>query len=655
MRISALRYARGVDYGKATMSWRHDATLVPHTCVLGLVPLVCAALMACTAERTYVSALDGSAPANSDVPEAGAAAAIDAGPEAVSELTSDPSATADTATSHTPARATLDADVGHAEAGHAEAGHADAGHADAGHGDAGSSEPLLEAGTGDASNDASVTSDAGTGDAAAPVFEALHDEAAFIELEAHSIELDGEQVVVPSARLFTSLLIADEQAESAPLFVLFNGGPGAPTSSLLLMQGTARVRLDPNEPALEPTENPASWTQLGNLLYIDPRQTGFSYSTSSEPLSPEVIEAESRLPAFHYKTDAADLVRVVLRFLAAHPALQDNPVILVGESYGGLRAAAMLAFLLLPESLDQSGYRDLSLQQEVLSHFTATTDSTEEVGPALASRQFGHQILIQPAFSFDELILGGDATCAPGAFAALLADELGEVCPPNSRDAYDLSRPTSYSDDVEAVAALALSTPEISEAFFGVDLREVFGMSAREREGAYRAPERRESALSEAWFDTQGELTSFDGYYTAYRTTGSDSWTQTNFGNVAMLSILPWVHTFITNAQLDAVVNTAVLPDVWARSTRLSHVQADEAPRPGVERSGWIQLNFNQSSPIGEATREIRWPKYEHAGHAVSNNAGPELFEDVAAFLAETLPNGVLVRGTGVLGRVAHQ
>ena len=95
-------------------------------------------------------------------------------------------------------------------------------------------------------------------------------------------------------------------------------------------------------------DNPDSWTALGNLLYIDARQTGFSYSQLEDPSS-NLARAEAfSLRNFNPMLDGADVVRVILRFLAAHPQLRHNPVVLVGESYGGTRATVVLNLLLLP-------------------------------------------------------------------------------------------------------------------------------------------------------------------------------------------------------------------------------------------------------------------------------------------------------------------
>jgi hypothetical protein len=58
-------------------------------------------------------------------------------------------------------------------------------------------------------------------------------------------------------------------------------------------------------------------------------------------------------------------------------------------------------------------------------------------------------------------------------------------------------------------------------------------------------------------------------------------------------------------------------------------VTLDDAPRPGVERPGWIHLAYE----TGEEA-DIRFPPYE-AGHAVAMTQAHALSQDVEAWLHE--------------------
>src|SRR5262249_17810600 len=138
--------------------------------------------------------------------------------------------------------------------------------------------------------------------------------------------------------------------------------------------------------------NPASWTRFANTLYIDERQSGFSYG-----LLPAGTDDPTALK-FCVTTefeDAADFVRVLLAFQTAHPALEKNPVVLVGESYGGTRPPAMLAMPLRSPGPAAKGAADLA--DVIRAHYPRVfPDVTGDVPEATAATQFGHVVLIEP-------------------------------------------------------------------------------------------------------------------------------------------------------------------------------------------------------------------------------------------------------------------
>ncbi|MFM8442453.1 MAG: S10 family serine carboxypeptidase-like protein [Methylococcus sp.] len=200
------------------------------------------------------------------------------------------------------------------------------------------------------------------------------------------------------ARIFYSLQPADQNPESQPTFVIFNGGPGCATSNGLMAWNTRTQTLDPlkGNPIVA---NPHSWTALGNLLYIDAPASGFSYNLLDKPagkLSRARLKREFTARNFNTYLDAAQMLRLVLRVLRSHAAISANPVILVGESYGGVRSTLMLDFLLhYPEYNGQQFYRDPGLVQEV-GDYLRTTLGSQTADPASIARIFGRQLLIQP-------------------------------------------------------------------------------------------------------------------------------------------------------------------------------------------------------------------------------------------------------------------
>jgi Serine carboxypeptidase len=201
-------------------------------------------------------------------------------------------------------------------------------------------------------------------------------EAGFSELEpiGFSFQREGPTLRYTSsrARVFYNFQPADHDATAKPLFVFLNGGPGCPTCEGLLSTNTGHrsVYIAPwgPTPFLDTTSpNPYSWTHLGNLLYIDAPTTGYSYNLADGTKTGSETAVFYDAQNFNSYIDAAQMVRVVLRFLRAHPNIAKNPVVLVGESYGGTRVSTMLNLLLNYQRYGSGPdvYRDVGLTREV--------------------------------------------------------------------------------------------------------------------------------------------------------------------------------------------------------------------------------------------------------------------------------------------------
>ena len=194
---------------------------------------------------------------------------------------------------------------------------------------------------------------------------------------------------------------ADRHPSLKPLFVFFNGGPGCSTSEGLLSLNTSPVTLDKERTHGKfIKENPNSWTEVGNLLYLDAPNTGFSYNLLRRASDPKRRAAEFGAKNFNPFIDAAQFIRLLLRFLAVHPSLQANPVIIVGESYGGVRAETMLNLVLFYSSYGDGSriYRDSALAKEIEQHLEKVFpgESLRPFPPATIARQFNRQVLIAP-------------------------------------------------------------------------------------------------------------------------------------------------------------------------------------------------------------------------------------------------------------------
>lgn len=323
---------------------------------------------------------------------------------------------------------------------------------------------------------------------------------------------------------------ASVAAESdAPLFVMLNGGPGAATTANLMANNTARYTV--NTDALPPGSpgfaiNPDSWTSMGNLLYIDPAQTGFSYSI--DPAAPndlwERVREYIARGNFNPFIDADQVLRAVLQFMDEHPDIADNPVILVGESYGGTRVSTMLNMLLFSQRYDANGpsfFRDPGLTSAIARHFTAI-GVRETLTPTVVARQFGRQVLIQPQLSNHQtdvqseiywpadpntpspIDVIAEKTGHKGGFTRdkskckivdwwfiHLAYDPGACAimvyvPEFGRDRYNWQKPTDWSDNQEAATAAQYNELGKLNTILGVDVAKIpqFPASAR-RDNAY--------------------------------------------------------------------------------------------------------------------------------------------------------------------------
>jgi hypothetical protein len=225
---------------------------------------------------------------------------------------------------------------------------------------------------------------------------------------------------------------ADSGPATKPLFVFFNGGPGGATSAGLFSANTGRnaVAVDPLTGKGTVIVNPHSWTRIGNLLHIDSRTAGFSYSLMDSPQEDALRQAEWDAQNYNSFIDAADFVRVMLRFLADHPALQKSPVVITAESYGGVRTLVMLHLLLYYQDYGngQAIYQDPALVQEIQSHYDAVFPdyAGQTVPPSVIAGQFGHMILIQPAITrYFQRLVAVQMLEAPGSIIDELAKETG--------------------------------------------------------------------------------------------------------------------------------------------------------------------------------------------------------------------------------------
>ena len=138
--------------------------------------------------------------------------------------------------------------------------------------------------------------------------------------------------------VFTAFTV---DAPNRPVTFAFNGGPGA--SSVYLNFGAIGPKVlnvgnegdSPSDPATL-HDNPGTWLDFTDLVFIDPIGTGFSRST---------VSADETKKQFYSTTpDIEYLSRVVYDWLVKNDRLTSRKY-LVGESYGGFRGPRITHFL----------------------------------------------------------------------------------------------------------------------------------------------------------------------------------------------------------------------------------------------------------------------------------------------------------------------
>jgi hypothetical protein len=426
----------------------------------------------------------------------------------------------------------------------------------------------------------------------------LEREVGFLELATAAIDLETTSVPAQTARIWYAFFPADEAPEDKPVLLFFNGGPGG--AALLIGLGTAPLNLN----GAEITENPASWTRFANLLYVDPQDSGFSYSPLAAPFSAD--------------QDAALYTRALLGFLARHPLLRDNRIGIVGESYGGVRATIMLEQILGYESVLDSPYLpSLELYDALVEHFAAVHggDGTG-IAPATIAEQFAYQVLIQPAIGRYE-----SGSCGEGG-----------------RDYYHCGQPSGWSNAQIDASTARVIDPGSWAKLFGADLGTVEWLlpAARTTVSGKLGWGPDESALSEAF----GDLGEEDRYYLILNDYAYEhavpSYARAWRDNLELVRRFVdntrLVRTLVTDAEHDSVVRSNAIPR-FIRELRADvlAVRHDSAPRPGVARPGWVQIDFRDDTQT--VTEEFRMPFYAGAGHTVPLSAARELADDVEALL----------------------
>jgi carboxypeptidase C (cathepsin A) len=233
-----------------------------------------------------------------------------------------------------------------------------------------------------------------------------------------------------TAKIFYTAYVAKDRSPGRPITFAFNGGPGAASAYLhlgligpkILEFGAAGT--DGTTPALK--DNPDSWLAFTDLVLIDPVGTGWSRAVSDEAAK----------GFYGVRQDADSLSKAIALYVQKNGRL-DAPKYLLGESYGGFRAAKVAVSLKNTQGILTSGI--VMLSPLVEGKFLANSDDPLSAAlqlPSLAAADLEHRNEFTPekladaerfAMSDYLVALSGPAPSGPtaDAFYGRVADLTG--------------------------------------------------------------------------------------------------------------------------------------------------------------------------------------------------------------------------------------
>jgi carboxypeptidase C (cathepsin A) len=185
----------------------------------------------------------------------------------------------------------------------------------------------------------------------------------------HSIELPGgkldytatagtfalfNQSGAQSAAIFYTAYVAKSADPAArPVTFVFNGGPGAASAFLGLgLVGPRLAQFGDNGrdgAKVRLVDNPDTWLRFTDLVLIDPVGTGWSRAAKSG----------GGKEFWSVQADAETMAKVIALYVARNNRLS-SPKFLLGESYGGFRAAKLARLLPRAQGIAMNGIIMLS-------------------------------------------------------------------------------------------------------------------------------------------------------------------------------------------------------------------------------------------------------------------------------------------------------
>ena len=149
-----------------------------------------------------------------------------------------------------------------------------------------------------------------------------------------------------AAIYYTAYVAKNADGANRPVTFGFNGGPGAASAFLTLgLVGPRIADFVSNDPtATRLQDNPQTWLGFTDLVMIDPVGTGWS----------RPAKADGGGAFYGVRSDAQALAKAVALYLSKN-GRERSPKYLLGESYGGFRAAKVAQTLQREQGIAVSG------------------------------------------------------------------------------------------------------------------------------------------------------------------------------------------------------------------------------------------------------------------------------------------------------------
>ena len=512
------------------------------------------------------------------------------------------------------------------------------------------------------------------------IVEGLDYESGFISLEENEYSLSNRSDKSGKAKIWYNFQPADENPQDKPLFVFYNGGPGS-SSALVFLYNTSKKTADQAFAGEGAADNQWNWNQIGNLLYVDARQTGFSFGIIDDPSNKSARSAYFSTSNFNVFIDAADFIRVILRFLESHPAIKSNPVILAGESYGGTRTTAIIN--IVQNVADYAGnnrvFYDETLFEEIACHFREIDSSvTGMPSKEAVMKQFGRQIMIQPlVMGQKQLDAIGEILERSGSPLYTIQQETGnpyKTCGSSSwgcdkysravnyvqssgRDIYAYRKPYNWLFEYTDVGTAKMLQMPMFEEFILNDPLKISELYAENREGAFRygdevgylmntadldkfekLPEveklilkarigqRNAHPLSIGNFESFfGDLPVYDEYFVDLNRSINSTFyyasvsPYSDVNGEMFLENIKTTKTFITHAEEDIIVYAEGTPEAAKSFSTVAAVDSGDE-------------SFTVHFKDGESAM-VTFPFYPESSHSVSVNQPEKFFNDVKNWL----------------------